>query len=136
MKRSNFVAVALVVLSAVAPSSMPVQAQMATQTSTDVDVRALEGKWEGWWIGGKSSPAEVVVKADGTYTSRLGAESGYGTFRVVNGVIYAQGHLSGGDAPISDRTITATLVQKNGVSMLTGNGRTEEGPFSFTLTKE
>jgi hypothetical protein len=78
----------------------------------------------------------VTINADGTYVSRLGADSGWGTFRVVNRLILTEGHLSGADAPRSDRTASVTLVQKNGTAMLMGNGRTSAGPYSFTLTKQ
>ena len=108
---------------------------MAAPTATEVDLSALAGEWDGWWIGGNSFPLEVTIKADGTYVSRVGSDSGWGTFRVTNGVIYTEGHLSGAEAPLSDRMATVTLVQKNGVAMLTGDGRTFHGPYSFTLTK-
>ena len=103
--------------------------------STDVDITTLAGKWEGWWIGPESSPLEVTVRADGTYVSRRGANGGSGIFRVVNGVIVTEGDLSGGDAPWSERAATVRLVQKNGAAMLTGDGRTSAGAYSFTLTK-
>jgi len=54
---------------------------------------------------------------------------------VVNGVIVTEGDLSGGDAPRSERTVTVRLVQNNGAVMLTGDGRTSAGPYSFTPTK-
>jgi hypothetical protein len=111
MKRTRFVAVATVAISAVAGTAA-VRAQMAAPTAAQLDITVLAGKWDGWWIGGDSFPLEVTINADGTYVSRVGADSGWGTFRVENGVIVAEGHLSGGDAPRADRTATATLVQR------------------------
>jgi len=133
MKR--VMAMAMVALAAVAAPSVVVNAQMAAPAATELDIKTLVGKWDGWWIGGNSSPAEVTINPDGTYVSRLGAVSGTGTFRIVNGVILTEGHLSGARAPLSDRTATVTLVQKDGAAVLTGYGRTSDGPYSFTLTK-
>ena len=135
MRPMRFLAVVIVAVSAVAGASTPGMAQMAAPSSTEAGLDALAGKWDGWWIGATSLPVEVDVKPDGTYTSRVGTDTGWGTFRLVNGVIVVKGHLSGADAPLADRTATATLGQKGGVPMLTGDGRTSEGPYSFTLTK-
>ena len=135
MKRMNFAAAAILSVATLTWTSMPVKAQMPAVASSDVDVSALVGHWDGWWIGGDSFPLEVTIKADGTYVSRVGADTGWGTFRIANGVIYTEGHLSGAEAPLSDRMATVTLVRKNGVAMLTGDGRTLQGPYSFTLTK-
>ena len=136
MRRTRLVAVAIMAISAAAGTAACVRTQMAAPAAAALDVAVLAGQWDGWWIGGDSFPLEVTINADGTYVSRVGAESGWGSFRVENGVIVAQGHLSGGDAPRADRTATVTLVQKNGAAMLTGDGRTSEGPYSFTLVKE
>ena len=136
MNRTTFVGAVMLVVTSLSWTPVPVNGQKAAApTSTEVDISALAGKWEGWWLGPESAPLEVIVKADGTYVSRLGADSGSGTFRVVNGVIVAEGRLSGADAPRSDRVVTVTLVQKNGASILMGDGRTSAGPYSFTLTK-
>ena len=136
MNRTTFVGAVMLVVTSLSWTPVPVNAQKAAApTSTEVDISALAGKWEGWWLGPESGPLQVIVKADGTYVSRLGADSGSGTFHVVNGIIVADGHLNGADAPRSDRVATVTLVQKNGASMLTGNGRAPAGPYSFTLTK-
>jgi len=121
MNRTNVIGVAMLVV-AVAWASIPVPAEMT-------EVSALAGAWDGWWIGGTSSPLEVTIHPDGRYVSRLGAESGTGTFRMVNGAILAEGHLSGADAP------TVTLIEKNGAAMLTGDGRTSAGPYAFTLAR-
>ena len=134
MSSTKIGAIVLVALSAIAWMAGPAKPQ-TTASSTTVEVSALVGTWDGWWIGGQSYPVEVTVNADGTYVSRVGTDSGSGTFRVVNDVIHTEGHLTGGNAPLSDRTATATLVQKNGAMVLTGNGRTSAGPYSFTLTK-
>ena len=136
MKRTRLVAVAMVAISAVAGTAASVRAQMAALAAAQLNITVLAGKWDGWWIGGNSFPLEVTINADGTYVSRVGADSGWGTVRVENGVIVAEGHLSGGDAPRADRTATVTLLQKNGAAMLTGDGRTSAGPYSFTLVKE
>jgi hypothetical protein len=135
MKRRSFVAAVTMAVSVLASTSTSVQAQMPAAGSTEVDITALAGKWEGWWIGAESSPLEVTVRADGTYVSRRGADGGSGTFRVVKGVIVTEGDLSGGDAPWSHRTAIVRFVQKKGAAMLTGDGRTSAGAYSFTLTK-
>ena len=133
MKR--FIAVAMVAMATVAGTSVAANAQMAAPAATEPDIRALVGTWDGWWIGGGSSPLEVTIHPDGTYLSRLGSVSGTGTFRIVDSVIVTEGHLNGAGAALSDRTASVTLVQKNGAAMLTGDGRTSAGPYSFTLTK-
>jgi hypothetical protein len=137
MKRTTFCAVVMAV-AAVACASAPVSAADAPNASPSatVDMRALEGKWDGWFVGETSSPLEVVINADGSYRSRIGSESGEGTVRIVNGAIVAAGHLNGSQAPLTDRTAKVTLVEKNGTQMLIGNGRDSSGPYSFTLTMQ
>ena len=127
MTRTNLIGVAMLVV-AVAWASIPVPAEMTK-------VSALAGAWDGWWIEATSFPLEVTINPDGSYISRLGAESGTGTFRMVNGAIITEGHLSGADTPISDRAATVTLIEKNGAAMLAGDGRTSAGPYAFTLAR-
>jgi hypothetical protein len=100
------------------------------------DVGTLVGTWDGYMrgTGGASSPIQVKVNPDGTYTSQMGSESGSGTFRVVDGQVVTQGHLSG-PAFGSDRQSVVKVADKGGRPVLVGEGRNEAGPYSFELTK-
>jgi hypothetical protein len=99
-------------------------------------IGTLAGRWDGWMKGttGNIVPVQVTVNPDGTYTSQMGATSGSGTLQVVDGKIVTKGHLSGG-AFGADRQSVVTLVEKGGRPTLSGEGRSEEGPYSFELTK-
>jgi hypothetical protein len=100
------------------------------------DVGSLAGNWDGWMQGttGNTVPVQVKVNPDGTYTSQMGASTGSGTFQVVDGRILTKGHLSG-SAFGADRQSVVTVAEKGGRAILTGDGRSEAGPYSFELTK-
>jgi hypothetical protein len=106
---------------------------MAMTTS---DVKSLAGNWDGWMKGatGGSAPVQVTVNPDGTYTSKMGASSGSGTFQVVDGKVLTKGHLSG-SAFGSDRQSVVTVVDRGGRPVITGEGRNDAGPYSFELTR-
>lgn len=107
----------------------------SAMTSTP-EVGTLAGRWDGWMkgTGGNTSPVQVKVNPDGTYTSQMGATGGTGTFQIVDGKILTKGHLSG-SAFGSDRQSVVTVVEKGGRPTLIGDGRNEAGPYSFELTK-
>ncbi len=100
------------------------------------DVGTLAGTWEGYLKGasGNSTPIQVKVNADGTYTSQIGASTGSGTFRVVDGQVMTKGHLSG-SAFGADTQSVVRVVEKSGRPILFGEGRNEAGPYSYELTK-
>jgi hypothetical protein len=109
----------------------------AASPAPTVDVKNLAGAWTGFTKGeqGNTTPVEVQVSADGTYVSRVGSSSGTGTFKVVNGKIVTQGHLSG-SAYGSDRQSTVSVKDKDGRMVLVGQGRSQAGVYSFELTKK
>jgi hypothetical protein len=76
---------------------------------------------------GNTTPVQVMVNPDGTYTSQMGASTGNGTFEIVDGRIVTKGHLSG-SAFGSDRRSAVTLVEKGGRPTITGEGRNDAGP--------
>lgn len=82
----------------------------------------------------RHSPVQVTVNPDGTYTSRTGASSGTGTFQVVDGRVVTQGHLSGSAFGAGRRSVVR-IVERRGQPVLSGEGRSDEGPYSFELTK-
>jgi hypothetical protein len=141
--QASFLVILMVALSTVACASQrtraaqgpPSEAPAAAVAATDVNT--LAGKWRGWYTGssGASVPLEVDVKPDGTYTSRIGSAAGTGTFKVAGGKILASGHLLGPEAPF-DRTAAATLMERNGRSVVKGEGKTDRGPYSFEMTKD
>ena len=100
------------------------------------DAKALAGAWEGFikGTGGVTAPVQVMVNPDGTYTSRVGASSGTGTFQVVNGRVLTKGHLSGTSFG-SDRQSVVTVSERGGRPVMSGEGRSDAGPYSFELTK-
>src|SRR5438552_12153818 len=100
------------------------------------DVKALAGKWKGWGTGSSGSgfPIEVQINPDGTYTSMMDTGRGTGTFKVADGKITTSGHLSGPNP--TDTAANVTLATKGGKQMLTGQGRSDRGPYSFELTRE
>src|SRR4029453_11682944 len=86
MNRMTVIAAAMLAATVAWPST-PVMAEQGA-------VSALAGSWEGWWDGSSLATLNVVVNADGTYVSHLGAERGAGTFRMVNGALVIEGPLS------------------------------------------
>ena len=96
----------------------------------------LAGTWDGWGrdASGTGFPIQVTVNPDGTYASTVGASGGTGTFQVVDGKITTKGHLSG-SAYGADRQAVVSVTEKNGRKILTGDGRSDRGPYSFELTK-
>ena len=100
------------------------------------DAKALAGAWEGFMkgTGGVTAPVQVVVNPDGTYTSRVGASTGTGTFQVVDGKVVTKGHLTG-PAFGADRQSVVTIVERGGRPVMSGEGRSDAGPYSFELTR-
>ena len=99
------------------------------------DLSVLAGTWQGFAVSsGASSPATVTVNPDGSYTSMLGGVTGRGTLRVIDGAIVTTGHLSG-SAFGSERRTTAALRQKDGRTVLVGEGYSDRGRFSYELQK-
>jgi hypothetical protein len=131
-----FILLALVVLLAGACASTSSTASSASPSRTMVaSVDALAGTWQGFANqAGVSLPVTVNVRPDGSYTSSIGAATGSGTLRVVQGNIVTTGHLSG-PAFGSERQTTARLVDQDGRRMLVGDGRDDRGPFSYQLQK-
>lgn len=137
-----FVMILLVSLSTVscasqrARAAQPATADTPSAAVTPTDVSSLAGKWRGWYIGasGSSLPLEVNVSPDGTYRSRIGSQTGMGTFKVADGKIHASGQLLGPTAPF-ERTAVATLSEKNGRPVIRGQGESQT-PYSFEIVKE
>jgi hypothetical protein len=100
------------------------------------DVKALAGKWKGWGTGSSGSgfPIEVQINADGSYTSQMESGRGSGTFKVADGKITTSGQLSGPNPTPTASQVT--LTTKAGKQVLTGQGHSDRGPYSFELTKE
>ena len=108
----------------------------ASATTRTLDVGALAGNWDGYMksASGISSPVQVVVKPDGTYSAMMGASSGTGTFEVADGKVLTTGHLSG-SAFGAGRKSTVTLGERGGRPVLVGEGRSDAGPYSYELMK-
>ena len=113
--------------------------QAPAPTPAVKDIQSLAGKWTGWGTppSGSAFPVEVRINPDGSYTSMMGATSGNGTVKVIDGKITTEGHLSGpaGVAAGTGRS-QATLATKGGKQVLSGAGRNDAGPFNYELTKE
>jgi hypothetical protein len=117
----------------------PTPAPAPAATPAVKDIQSLAGKWTGWGTpaSGSAFPMEVRINPDGSYTSMMGATSGKGQLKVVDGKISAEGHLSGpaGVAAGTGKS-QATLATKRGKQVLSGAGRSDAGPFNYELTKE
>jgi len=100
------------------------------------NVKDLAGKWKGWGTGssGSAFAIEVQINPDGAYTSLMETGRGSGTFKVADGKITTSGHLSGPNP--TDTAAQVTLATKGGKQILTGQGRSDRGPYSFELTRE
>jgi hypothetical protein len=130
----------LTVVAAVAAVSMLSCATMEKPKPRAVqpgDLKGLAGVWDGSAAGpsGKSEPAEVTINPDGTYVSRMGAFSGTGVLRVVDGKIVADSKTASGGVAVGQRHSTMTLGDRAGALVLTGRGQAAAGPFSFEVTK-
>jgi hypothetical protein len=108
----------------------------AAGSASPMTLGSLAGKWDGWAkpASGNSHPIELTVNPDGTYTSRVGASSGTGTFQIVGNKILTQGHLTG-SAFGSTGASEVAHTTKDGRQKLTGDGRSDAGPYSFEVMK-
>ena len=103
------------------------------------DIQSLAGKWTGWATpaSGSAFPIEVHINPDGTYTSLMGAASGTGSFKVVDGKVMADGHLSGPKGAAAGTGMSqATIATKGDKQVLTGAGHNDAGPFNYELIKQ
>jgi hypothetical protein len=103
------------------------------------DVKSLAGKWVGWATptSGSNVIVEVDVNPDGTYTSKWGSTMGQGVIKNEGGKLMAEGNLitGAGVATAGTGRSELTLSSKNGKQVISGNGRDQQGPYSFQLTK-
>ena len=108
----------------------------AVGSASPMTLGSLAGKWDGWakTPSGNTQPIEVTVNPDGTYTSRVGATSGSGTFQVMGNKILSQGHLTG-SAFGSTGASEIAHTTKDGRQKLSGDGRSDAGPYSFEVMK-
>lgn len=103
----------------------------------EYDLKSLAGVWDGSAAGpsGKGEQAELTINPDGTYVSRMGAFSGTGVLRVVDGKIVADSKTASGGVAVAQRHATMMLGDRAGTLVLSGQGASAAGPFSFEVTK-
>jgi hypothetical protein len=129
------VAVLTVTLAAACASRSSTVSPSASPSAASVDVARLAGNWQGFAdLGNGRIPVAVRVSRDGTYASTMGAATGNGTFQVRDGVVVTTGHLSG-PAYGADRQSTAVLSERDGRLQISGEGRSDRGPFSYVIQK-
>ena len=128
-------AVLVVMLAAACGSKSSTVTPSASPAATSIDVARLAGTWQGFAdLGNGRVPVAVKVSRDGTYASTMGAGTGNGTFQLKDGVVVTTGHLSG-PAFGADRQSTAVLSEKDGRIQISGEGRSDRGPFSYVIQK-
>src|SRR4029450_338124 len=115
-------------------------AYVSAQQAAPADIKSLAGKWVGFAspTRGSNVSLEVIVKPDGTYTSKWGGKDGTGVIRMEGGKLMADGQLLYGT-----QTTTAgmgkaelTFTNKGGKQVMSGTGRDDDGPYNFQLTKQ
>ena len=81
---------------------------------------------------------QVEVKPDGSYTSMWGNTMGKGVITKVGDKLMAEGNLvSGASTAIAGvGKSELTLTTKDGKQKISGEGRDQQGPYSFDLTKQ
>jgi hypothetical protein len=104
------------------------------------DVKSLAGKWIGFAspTRGSNVPLEVIVKPDGTYTSKWGGKDGVGSIKMEGGKLMADGHLLYGTqtTQAGEGKAELTFTNKGGKQVMSGTGRDNDGPYNFQLTKQ
>lgn len=113
----------------------------SAQQAAPADIKSLAGKWVGFAspTRGSNVPLEVVVKPDGTYTSKWGGKDGTGVIVMEGGKLMADGQLLYGTGTTTAGMGKAelTVTQKDGKPQkISGNGRDNDGPYNFQLTKQ
>jgi hypothetical protein len=103
------------------------------------DLKSLAGKWQGPLNGsGWSFPIVYTFNADGTYSSEYGSNTSRGVLRIVDGALRGERReVSGSIAVTGTSEWTATLSERDGRRMLTGQGRANPGgPYNFEITEQ
>jgi len=104
------------------------------------DVKSLAGKWIGFAspTRGSNVPLEIIVKPDGTYTSKWGGKDGVGSIKMEGGKLMADGHLLYGTqtTQAGEGKAELTFTNKGGKQVMSGTGRDNDGPYNFQLTKQ
>jgi hypothetical protein len=101
---------------------------------TQDDVKKLSGTWQGTarsWRG--SIPMTLLITDQGTFISTVGSASTRGAVEVRDGrvVLVTPASVAG-----PGHTATIIPVERGGKDVLNGAGTTEEGGFSFSLTRQ
>lgn len=101
------------------------------------DVKNLAGVWNGWIVGpsGKSEQAELTINPDGTYVSRMQGFTTTGVLQVTGSTILADSQTATGGVAVGQRHATMMLGERAGALVLSGQGQSAAGPFSFEVTK-
>jgi hypothetical protein len=113
----------------------------AQQASPPVqDLQSLAGRWVGWATptSGANVALEVDLKPDGSYRSMWGSRQGAGIVKMEGGKLMAEGQLitGAGTAAAGTGRSELTVTDKDGKQTMSGNGRDNQGPYSFRLTKQ
>ena len=105
------------------------------------DVKSLAGKWLGYGVltSGSQVTLQVEVMPDGSYTSLWGTTMGKGVIKKDGDKFLAEGALVTGAstaiAGVGKSQLTVTT--KDGKPQkISGEGRDQQGPYSFDLTKQ
>jgi hypothetical protein len=104
---------------------------------TAADAGLLHGVWQGSVTNpaGRSDPATLTVRPDGSYTTQAGAFSSTGSTQLKDGhVQFVSTSMSGGFA-VGERSGSAVLMDRGGSWALVGSGHSQSGPFNFDFSK-
>ena len=111
----------------------------AQQAMVGQDVKSLAGKWIGGGTptSGTAFPVEIEVQPDGSYTSQMRSTIGNGVIKQDGGKLVAEGHITGSGAPAAGAgKAELTVSSKDGKQMISGEGRDQDGPYNFRLTRQ
>ena len=98
------------------------------------DLPSLAGKWQGWARGTAigSRSVEMTIHPDGSFVSlTTGADQVQGRMAIIDGKAELRGKATGPTA--SPTSSTATLYERNGKRILSGEGRTPYGLYTYEL---
>jgi len=105
------------------------------------DLASLAGTWVGTLTLPSGAPVvgTLVISPNGDYFTQTGAFVARGQTQVKDGnLVLVPTYTSGGLGLVTgERTSVATLSERpDGTLVLTGNGHSDTGPFSFEVTRQ
>ena len=101
------------------------------------DLASLAGRWEGFGTGpgGASTRTTFGIAPEGRYTAQIGTFTSTGTLRIAEGQLVTVPDGAARGAFATDLGATIEVRERDGGLVLSGDGRSDRGPYSFEVTR-